>query len=140
MHSDSYLERPDSTRIAYRHLPGHSPGIFFCPGFNSDMQGTKAQALDAWCRDQGRQFTRFDYFAHGQSSGEVGQGFVKGFLQENWGTFLASRGAPFLFGMQDDALQRRTTGNHHRKLQKKPLEAKAERWCIILYGSGEEWG
>ena len=76
--------------------------------------------------------------------GEVGQGFVKGFLQENWGTFLsASILAPFLFGrrgMQDDALQRRTTGNRHRKLQKKPLEAKAERWCIILYGSGEEWG
>lgn len=76
MNSTNYLTRPDGTRIAYQHVPGESPGIMFCAGFNSDMQGAKAQALDAWCRERGRQFTRFDYFGHGQSSGKVEEGCI----------------------------------------------------------------
>lgn len=76
MDAGSFLERADGSQIAYRHIAGDSPGILFCPGFNSDMQGTKALALDAWCRQQGRQFTCFDYYAHGQSSGESGQGCI----------------------------------------------------------------
>jgi pimeloyl-ACP methyl ester carboxylesterase len=71
-----YLELADGSRLAYRHLPGGSPGILFCPGFNSDMQGNKALALDAWCRSQGRQFTRFDYSCHGLSSGRLEEGSI----------------------------------------------------------------
>jgi pimeloyl-ACP methyl ester carboxylesterase len=67
---------PDGSRIAYRHIDGKRPGILFCAGFNSDMQGNKALALDAWCRDRGHQFTRFDYFGHGLSSGRVEEGSV----------------------------------------------------------------
>jgi len=33
------------------------------------MQGDKALALEAWCLEQGRQFTRFDYAGHGESDG-----------------------------------------------------------------------
>jgi len=40
------------------------------------MQGTKALALEQWCRDEGRQFTRFDYFGHGDSSGVVEEGCI----------------------------------------------------------------
>jgi pimeloyl-ACP methyl ester carboxylesterase len=72
----SFLQRPDNTTLAYQHLNGAGPGILFCPGFNSDMQGNKAVALEAWCRQQGRQFTRFDYFGHGQSSGKVEEGCI----------------------------------------------------------------
>jgi len=76
MDQPSFLIMPDGSRIAYRHIDGLSPGILFCAGFNSDMQGNKALDLDAWCRDQGRQFTRFDYFGHGLSSGRVEDGCI----------------------------------------------------------------
>ncbi len=57
-------------RIAYRHSAGRTPGIVFCPGFKSDMTGDKALALEEWCCATGRQYTRFDYQGHGESSGE----------------------------------------------------------------------
>ena len=71
-----FLALPDGTELAYQHSPGHGPGLLFCAGFNSDMQGDKALALEAWCGKQGRQFTRFDYFGHGQSSGSLEQGCI----------------------------------------------------------------
>ncbi len=70
------LERPDGEYVAYEHIPGKGPGILFCAGFNSNMQGDKALALEAWCREQGRQFTRFDYFGHGDSSGRFEDGTI----------------------------------------------------------------
>ena len=70
------LERPDGETIAYQHQPGTAPGILFCAGFNSNMQGDKALALAAWCREQGRQYTRFDYFGHGDSSGRFQDGTI----------------------------------------------------------------
>ncbi|MEP1470509.1 MAG: alpha/beta hydrolase [Halieaceae bacterium] len=70
------LALADGHEIAYRHQPGSNPGIVFCSGFNSDMQGTKAEALAQWCQEQGRQFTRFDYFGHGQSSGKFVDGTI----------------------------------------------------------------
>ena len=70
------LQLPDNSRLAYRHLSGAGPGILFFPGFNSDMNGTKALALEAWCAEQGYQFTRFDYFGHGSSSGSLEKGCI----------------------------------------------------------------
>ena len=63
------LSAADGATIAYRKVPGKSPGVVFCGGFKSDMTGTKATALDAHCRSAGRAYLRFDYFAHGASSG-----------------------------------------------------------------------
>lgn len=40
------------------------------------MQGIKALALEQWSLAQGRQFTRFDYFGHGESDGRVEEGTV----------------------------------------------------------------
>lgn len=76
MDNTEFLTLPDGSSIAYRHLPGREPGIVFCSGFNSNMQGTKALALEQWARDEGQQFTRFDYFGHGESSGSVEQGCI----------------------------------------------------------------
>ena len=45
--------------------------ILFCGGFHSNMQGTKAAALLALCRQQGWHYTRFDYRGHGQSDGDA---------------------------------------------------------------------
>ncbi|HLJ63751.1 MAG TPA: alpha/beta hydrolase [Stellaceae bacterium] len=63
------LTRDDGATIAYHARAGASPGVVFLGGFMSDMTGTKARALDAWCQARGQAFLRFDYFAHGASSG-----------------------------------------------------------------------
>lgn len=55
--------------IAYHRTPGKSPGVVFLGGFMSDMSGTKATTLEAFCRDRGQAFLRFDYRGHGASSG-----------------------------------------------------------------------
>ncbi len=70
------LARADGATIAYRHSPGSEPGVIFCGGFKSDMTGTKATMLDAFCRARGQQFTRFDYQGHGASSGEFEAGTI----------------------------------------------------------------
>lgn len=62
--------------MAYHRLDGKGPGVVFLHGFHSDMQGTKALALENLCRNQGRAFLRFDLFGHGQSSGRVEEGCV----------------------------------------------------------------
>lgn len=40
------------------------------------MTGIKATTLDAHCREQGQQFTRFDYQGHGASSGQFEDGTI----------------------------------------------------------------
>ena len=64
------LTRGDGATIAYRRRQGKAPGIVFLGGFMSDMTGTKARYLDAFCAASGRAFLRFDYFGHGASSGD----------------------------------------------------------------------
>lgn len=71
----SVLRRGAAT-LAYRHVPGRGPGVFFCGGFMSDMNGSKALALDTWARTAGVAFTRFDYQGHGESSGRFVDGTI----------------------------------------------------------------
>ncbi|HKW54408.1 MAG TPA: alpha/beta hydrolase [Stellaceae bacterium] len=63
------LAREDGATIAYHRRTGRSPGILFLGGFMSDMTGTKARTLDAFCAARGQAYLRFDYFGHGASSG-----------------------------------------------------------------------
>jgi pimeloyl-ACP methyl ester carboxylesterase len=74
--STNFLEPSPAVRLAYRHTPGKAPGVLFCAGFNSNMQGDKALALETWCVEQGRQYTRFDYSGHGESSGKFEEGTI----------------------------------------------------------------
>src|SRR5579864_7277533 len=60
----------DGATIAYHRRSGKSPFVVFLGGFMSDMTGTKARRLDAFCAARGQAFLRFDYFAHGGSSGD----------------------------------------------------------------------
>src|SRR5437867_4480975 len=57
-------------RIAYHHRSGSEPTVLFLPGYGSDMEGTKALALDQWAQQQGRAYIRFDYGGCGASSGD----------------------------------------------------------------------
>jgi pimeloyl-ACP methyl ester carboxylesterase len=72
----STLNLPDGSTIAYHRHPGVGPGVIFCGGFSSDMTGTKATALDNWCRQRGQAFLRFDYQGHGASSGRFEEGTI----------------------------------------------------------------
>ncbi len=76
------LERPDGATIAYHRLAGKSPGVVFLGGFMSDMEGTKALALEDHCWRVGRAFLRFDHFGHGQSSGEIAEATVGRWRQD----------------------------------------------------------
>ena len=70
-------------RIAVRHRSGDSPGLFWLGGFKSDMQGTKAQALDRWAQAHGRACLRFDYSGHGESGGDFKDGTIGRWLAES---------------------------------------------------------
>jgi pimeloyl-ACP methyl ester carboxylesterase len=70
------LKTENGHSLAYVRHAGQGPGIVWLGGLRSDMEGTKALALDAWARQQGRAFVRFDYFAHGQSSGDWRQASI----------------------------------------------------------------
>jgi len=66
----SILTREDGATIAYRRNAGKAPTVVFLGGFMSDMSGTKATRLHEFCATRGHAFVRFDYFAHGLSSGD----------------------------------------------------------------------
>ncbi|RDD61511.1 alpha/beta hydrolase [Ferruginivarius sediminum] len=70
------LHTADGATIAYHRLEGKLPGIVFLGGFASDMTGTKALALEAFARERGHAFVRFDYQGHGQSSGRFEDGTI----------------------------------------------------------------
>ena len=65
-----YLTRPDGETLAFKRVGGSGPTVLWIGGFRSDMEGTKALALDAAARERDWNFVRYDHFAHGQSSGD----------------------------------------------------------------------
>ncbi len=75
-----YLNTASGRRIAYVKTEGRGPdmgpGVVYLGGFMSDMEGSKATALEAWAKRQGRAFLRFDYSGHGQSSGKFTEGSI----------------------------------------------------------------
>jgi len=85
---------PAARPIAVRQRPGGAPGLFWLGGFKSDMQGTKAQALDAWAQQHGRALTRFDYSGHGESGGSFTDGTIGRWLEESLAVFDACCNGP----------------------------------------------
>jgi pimeloyl-ACP methyl ester carboxylesterase len=73
--------------IAVRARAGGAPGLFWLGGFNSDMRGTKALALDAWAAEHDRACVRFDYSGHGESGGAFIGGTVGRWLEESVAVF-----------------------------------------------------
>ena len=77
----------ESRRIAVRGRPGAAPGLFWLGGFKSDMQGTKAVALEAWAAEHDRACVRFDYSGHGESGGAFIDGTIGRWLEESVAVF-----------------------------------------------------
>jgi pimeloyl-ACP methyl ester carboxylesterase len=74
-------------RIAVRTRAGSAPGLLWLGGFNSDMKGTKALALEAWAAEHGRACVRFDYSGHGESGGRFADGTIGRWLEESVAVF-----------------------------------------------------
>jgi pimeloyl-ACP methyl ester carboxylesterase len=84
-------EGSSARRIAVRSRrgqgPEQGPGLVWLGGFKSDMQGSKAVALDEWARDRGRAMVRFDYSGHGESGGDFADGTIGSWLADSVAVF-----------------------------------------------------
>src|ERR1700691_3998528 len=84
----------DRRAIAVRAQSGAPPGLFWLGGYNSDMKGTKAQALADWAAKAGRACVRFDYFGHGESEGAFTDGTIGRWLADSLAVFDACCSGP----------------------------------------------
>jgi pimeloyl-ACP methyl ester carboxylesterase len=82
--SRAEIEHMDSGHgpIAYRLRRGNVPTIVFLPGYASDMEGTKALALDAFAERRGLAMLRFDYSGTGSSGGRFEDGTLAVWLED----------------------------------------------------------
>jgi len=70
------LARPDGETLAFKAVAGDGPTVVWVGGFRSDMEGTKALALEQAACERGWNYVRYDHFAHGQSSGDWKQATI----------------------------------------------------------------
>lgn len=82
----TFIQHKNET-IAYHKLEtasemSNQPGLIFLGGYRSDMEGTKSLCLEDFCEHKGLAFLRFDYFAHGQSSGDFMEGTISRWLDD----------------------------------------------------------
>ncbi|MDP3862063.1 MAG: alpha/beta hydrolase [Phaeovulum sp.] len=89
---------PEGRRIAFVQHAGRGPGVVFLGGFRSDMQGTKALALEAWAAAAGRGFLRFDYSGHGASGGDFEAGCIGDWLADARAALGLTEGPQVLVG------------------------------------------
>ena len=77
-----FLELGDR-RLATCLRAGTGPAtLLFLPGYASDMDGTKAVALDGWAAESGLACGRFDYGGTGSSPGRFEDGTLDGWLED----------------------------------------------------------
>ncbi|MEZ5778133.1 MAG: alpha/beta hydrolase [Paracoccaceae bacterium] len=94
MTKPDFIETPSGRRIAYHRTVADAPGVVFLGGLRSDMEGTKALALEAWAKAQGRGFLRLDYSGHGQSSGDFLDGSIGDWFEDARDAVLALTEGP----------------------------------------------
>lgn len=96
------LTSPQNRKLAYCKSTGtdqNLPGVIFMGGFMSDMNGSKATALEAHCRARGQDYIRFDYSGHGQSEGRFTEGSICSWAEDALAVFDAlSEGPQILIG------------------------------------------
>ncbi|MBI1262115.1 MAG: alpha/beta fold hydrolase [Rhizobiales bacterium] len=92
------LKRDGADYLAYLRdqpeKPAGPTGVTWLGGFKSDMTGTKASALSQWAQTSQRSFLRFDYFAHGQSSGDFADGTIGRWREDALAAFDALSEGP----------------------------------------------
>ena len=93
-----YLTTPEGRRIGYNQLAGAGVGIVFLGGFRSDMEGSKALALEGFARAAGRPFLRFDYSGHGVSEGTFEAGCIGDWYEDARAALALTSGPQILVG------------------------------------------
>ncbi|MEO5641502.1 MAG: alpha/beta hydrolase [Sphingomicrobium sp.] len=81
----AYFDPGDGRRIAYRYRAPADPArptLVFLPGYASDMEGTKALAIDAFAGATGCGCLRLDYSGTGSSGGRFENGTLARWLDE----------------------------------------------------------
>jgi pimeloyl-ACP methyl ester carboxylesterase len=95
-------QAPNQRRIAFRRrapVRGGAPGVIWLSGYRSDMESTKAAALDAEAERRGLGLLRFDYSGHGRSDGRLEEGTISRWLEETLALMQAmSEGPQILVG------------------------------------------
>lgn len=84
-------------RIAFRRrAPAQrgKPGLVWLCGYRSDMDSTKASALEAEAERLGLGLLRFDYSGHGRSDGRLEDGTISRWLEETLALFRAQTMGP----------------------------------------------
>jgi pimeloyl-ACP methyl ester carboxylesterase len=93
---------PNQRRIAFRRrapVQSGAPGVIWLSGYRSDMDSTKALALDAEAERRGLGLLRFDYSGHGRSEGRLEEGTISRWLEETLALLRAeSEGPQILVG------------------------------------------
>jgi pimeloyl-ACP methyl ester carboxylesterase len=89
----------DKRDIAFVTHAGGGPGLFWLPGFMSDMGSTKATAVVEWADTRELSSTLFDYSGHGRSSGRIEEGTISRWLEDAAAVFeAATRGQQIVIG------------------------------------------
>ncbi len=83
-------------RIANRYRDGAGPALVFFPGYASDMEGTKATALDAFAERRGLSMLRIDYSGTGSSGGRFQDGTLALWLEESVAAIDALTSGPLV--------------------------------------------
>lgn len=97
------MDRPEhldlnGRRLAIRRRPGAGPTLLFLPGYMSDMDGSKATALDSWAAERGRAMLRFDYGGCGLSDGEFEDQTLASWLADTLAMIDSVEGPVLLVG------------------------------------------
>jgi pimeloyl-ACP methyl ester carboxylesterase len=91
---------PTQRGIAFRRRwPARSgaPALVWLCGYRSDMDSTKASALDAEAERLGLGLLRFDYSGHGGSEGRLEDGTISRWLEEALAIIRAESEGPQIF-------------------------------------------
>jgi pimeloyl-ACP methyl ester carboxylesterase len=83
-------------QIAFRLREGATPTIVFFPGYASDMEGTKALALDGFAERSGSAMLRFDYSGTGASPGRFEDGTLETWLEDSLAAIDGLTAGPLL--------------------------------------------
>ena len=96
MAGPEFLETAQGRRLAYHRTQGTGPTVVFLGGLKSDMEGTKAVHLEAWCAERDQAFLRFDYSGHGESSGTFEEGCIGDWAQDTTAALYALTTGPLV--------------------------------------------
>ena len=69
-------------RLSPSRAPAGAPTVLFLPGYASDMEGAKAEAIDAFCAARGIGCLRLDYSGTGSTGGDFADGTLDRWLEE----------------------------------------------------------